>query len=148
MESLESKLDRLPPDQRREVEEFVDFLLYRSGNLHESPVAAVSPDIRTVAPPPLVFMEPAHAQENPPVKADDISQGENSSPTVKNEEEATPVSEVIVVGSHEQGTREYLDYGQFDQKSSPATTAVKNVKEKLQKREEREKPRVSLDWID
>jgi hypothetical protein len=41
-----------------------------------------------------------------------------------------------------------MDYGQFEQKPSPATNAVRNVKEKLQKREEREKPRVSLDWID
>ena len=41
-----------------------------------------------------------------------------------------------------------MDYGQFEQKSSAAITAVKNVKEKLQKREEQEKPRVSLDWID
>ena len=37
MESLESKLDRLSPEQRKEVEDFVDFLLFRSGNL-SSPV--------------------------------------------------------------------------------------------------------------
>jgi hypothetical protein len=148
MESLESKLDRLPPDQRKEVEEFVDFLLYRSGNLHESSVAPASPDLRNVAPPPLVFMEQAHAPENPPVKVYGSSHGENSSPTVKNEEQATPITEIMMAGSDEQGTREYMDYGQFEQKSSPATSAVKNVKEKLQKREEREKPRVSLDWID
>ncbi len=41
-----------------------------------------------------------------------------------------------------------MDYGQFEQKSSPATIAVKNVKEKLQKQKEQEKPRVMLDWID
>jgi hypothetical protein len=33
MESLESKLDGLTPEQRKEVEDFVDFLIYRSGNL-------------------------------------------------------------------------------------------------------------------
>ena len=44
--------------------------------------------------------------------------------------------------------RDYMDYGQFERTSSPAITAVKKVKEKLQKREENEKPRVSLDWID
>jgi hypothetical protein len=41
-----------------------------------------------------------------------------------------------------------MDYGKFDQNPSPATAAVKKVKEKLQKREENEKPRVSLDWIE
>jgi hypothetical protein len=148
MESLESKLDRLPPDLRKEVEGFVDFLLYRSENSHGSPVAPAPPDIRNVAPPPLVFMEQAHETENTPGKVYGISHGENSSPTVKNEEQATPVPEIMMVGSDEQGTREYMDYGQFEQKPSPATSAVKNVKEKLQKREEREKPRVSLDWID
>ncbi len=40
-----------------------------------------------------------------------------------------------------------MDYGQFDRSPSPATTAVQKVKEKLQKREEDEKPLVSLDWI-
>ena len=30
MESLESKLDRLTPEQRREIEDFVDFLLHRN----------------------------------------------------------------------------------------------------------------------
>ncbi len=54
MESLESKLDRLTPDQRKEIEDFVDFLLYRSGNLPVAPVTAQSPVSRqNVAPPPL-----------------------------------------------------------------------------------------------
>ena len=42
MESLESKLDRLTPDQRKEIEDFVDFLLYRSGNLPVAPGTAQS----------------------------------------------------------------------------------------------------------
>jgi hypothetical protein len=41
-----------------------------------------------------------------------------------------------------------MDYGQYEHQSSPAIHAVKNVKEKLKKQEEQEKPRVSLDWID
>jgi len=147
MESLESKLDRLLPEQRKEVEEFVDFLLYRSGNLHEPPVALGSPDLQKVAPPPLAFMEPVNTQENPQVKLYDTNQGENSSLPVNNKEKVKSIQE-IVVGGDEQVTCDYMDYGQFEQKSSPATIAVKNVKEKLQKREEREKPRVSLDWID
>jgi hypothetical protein len=41
-----------------------------------------------------------------------------------------------------------MDYGEFEQNPSPAIIAVKRVKEKLQKSDEQEKPRVSLDWID
>ena len=146
MESLESKLDRLLPGQRKEVEEFVDFLLYRSGNLPEPPPTPAHPDLQKVAPPPFPFAEPVHAQENPPVKVYETNRGENSASPVKNEEQAIQIQEIIV--GNEQVTGDYMDYGQFEQKSSPAITAVKNVKEKLQKREEQEKPRVSLDWID
>jgi hypothetical protein len=146
MESLESKLDRLLPGQRKEVEDFVDFLLCRSGNSHESQPDQTLPDLQRVAPPPFSFTEPFNAKENPPVKIYDTNQGENSSSPVKNEEQVKQIHEIIV--DNEQVTGEYMDYGQFEQKSSPATIAVKNVKEKLQKREGQEKPRVSLDWID
>ncbi len=64
-----------------------------------------------------------------------------------NKDPVSPVQE-ITVAAEERITREYMDYGQFEQKTSHAITAVKNVKQKLQKREEQEKPRVSLDWID
>ncbi len=43
MESLENKLDRLPPEQRKEVEDFVDFLLFRSGNIPAPPAAGQTP---------------------------------------------------------------------------------------------------------
>ncbi len=148
MESLESKLDGLTPEQRKEVEDFVDFLIYRSGNLPAAPVTAqASPPLRNVAPPPLILQEPVHIPENPSPPEFASHQAENLSLPVKNEEQATPVQEIIV-GGDDRITRDYMDYGQFEQKSSPATIAVKKVKEKLQKREEQEKPRISLDWID
>jgi hypothetical protein len=148
MESLESKLDRLSPEQRKEVEDFVDFLMYHSGNSHESPgTPPVSLELQRVAPPPLSLSEPVQFAENPLVKGYDSHQSENSLLPVKNEEQMKPIREIIV-GGDDRITRDYMDYGQFEQKSSPATIAVKNVKEKLQKREEQEKPRVSLDWID
>ena len=78
MESLESKLDRLSPDQRKEVEDFVDFLMYRSGNLQVSPVtAAVPARIQKVAPPPFIIQEPVQILENPPAKEFDASPAEN-----------------------------------------------------------------------
>jgi len=147
MESLENKLDRLAPEQRKEVEEFVDFLLYRSGNSHESSGSApVTPEFRNVAPPPLSQMEPVNVTENSsPVVYD--AQVSGSPPPVGNGEGPASIME-IVTDSDDRISREYMDYGQFDKNPSPATTAVKKVKEKLQKRTENEKSRVSLDWID
>jgi hypothetical protein len=148
MESLESKLDRLTPDQRKEVEDFVDFLMYRSGNSPGTPgTREAPPALQNVAPPPLTLSEPVHFGENSLIKGYDSPQSENSPLLVKNDEQVTPIQEIIV-GGEDRITRDYMDYGLFEQKSSPATIAVKNVKEKLQKREEQEKPRVSLDWID
>ena len=52
------------------------------------------------------------------------------------------------MGGDDRVTRGYLDYEELEQHPSPAMVAVKNVKEKLQQREEKEKPRELLDWID
>jgi hypothetical protein len=148
MESLESKLDRLTPDQRKEIEDFVDFLLYRSGTLPVAPGTTQSPASRqNVAPLPLILQEPVQIMENPSLKGHDSSPVENSSLPLNNEERATPIQEIIV-GGEDRISRDYMDYGSFEKNPSPATIAVKNVKEKLQKREEQEKPRVSLDWIE
>ena len=148
MESLESKLDRLSPEQRKEAEEFVDFLMFRSGNSQGSSGTAPVPLVRKkVAPPPLTLPEPVHVTENPPQKIYDLPCCENSSIPVRNEEQVSPLQE-ITVGGDDRITRDYMDYGQYEQQSSPAIIAVKNVKEKLKKQEEQEKPRVSLDWID
>jgi hypothetical protein len=148
MESLESKLDRLSPDQRKEVENFVDFLIYRSENFQgphaTAPISARI--LQKVAPPPLVVQEPVQMMENPPANENDTSHGENPSLSVPGEESVIPFIEVSAAGD-DRIARDYMDYGQFEQKSSPAVLAVKKVKEKLQKREEQEKPRVSLDWI-
>jgi len=148
MESLESKLDRMSPEQRKEVEEFVDFLLYRSGSVHESPgTAPVPQEFKQVAPPPLTLSEPGHVTENSPPKIYDLPRVETSTIPVRNEEQISPLQE-ITIGGDDRITRDYMDYGKYESQSSPATIAVKNVKEKLKKQEEGEKPRVSLDWID
>jgi len=147
MESLESKLDRLSPEQRKEVEEFVDFLMYRSGNSHELPDTAPVPgEFRKIAPPPLNVQEPVHPPDNISPKGDDTIPIENLSGPVQTEP-APPFNEISPAGD-DRITRDYMDYGQYEQNTSPAILAVKKVKEKLQKSGEQEKPRVSLDWID
>ena len=69
MDSLDSKLDRLSAEQRREVEDFVDFLIQRAeGNRVTVQVAPASRDpqqpAKSIAPPlitadPVVPDEPA-----------------------------------------------------------------------------------------
>ena len=130
MESLESKLDRLSPDQRKEVEDFVDFLMYRSGNSPGVPVIqrhSSSPP--EYCSPPLTLSEPVHFGENPLINAYNSHQEDNSPLPVKDDEQVKPIQEIIV-GGEDRISREFMDYGQFEQKSSPATVAVKNVKEK------------------
>lgn len=143
MESLESKIERLPPEQRKEVEDFVDFLLFRSGIVQESPVLPIPPRNLNAAPP-LIIQEPVHILENPPSMMDQTPV-ENSSRSGPAEPPA-PFQEISVPGD-DRITRDYMEYGQFDRAPSPAATAVTKVKEKLRKQEEEKKPRVSLDWI-
>jgi hypothetical protein len=148
MESLESKLDRLSPEQRREVEDFVDFLMFRSGNFPMSLPGAADPvRIQNAAPPPLILQEPVHVLEDSPLKENDATRSAPSPVPAIPEEKAAPLQEIGPVND-DRITRDYMDYGQYDRSPSPATAAVKKVKEKLQKRAENEKPRVSLDWID
>jgi hypothetical protein len=146
MESLESKMDGLSPEQKKKVEDFVDFLIYRSENPVESQGDVPHPPtIQNLAPPPLPPAEQGHDPESPSSGIYDAPAAGNSSP-VRNEERPAPVREIVVSGD-DRITREYMDYGRWEQ-NSPAVLAVKNVKEKLQKRKEQEKPPVSLDWID
>jgi hypothetical protein len=148
MESLESKLDRLSPEQRKEVENYVDFLMFRSGNVPAPPAAGQTPvSFQNVAPPPLFVQEPAHPAEAAPIEGNDSHIVRDSPKSIHDEEQVQPIQEIII-GGEDRITHDYMDYGQFEQKSSPATIAVKNVKEKLQKQKEQEKPRVMLDWID
>jgi hypothetical protein len=145
MESIESKLDRLSPGQRKEVEDFVDFLISRSGSFQETPVA--QPQIRNAAPPALIMQEPVHVMKTPPLKENDMTGPENTSIPAIREEKTAPPEDIAPAGD-DRITCDYMDYGQFDRTPSPATAAVKKVKEKLQKHAENEKPSVSLDWID
>jgi hypothetical protein len=148
MESLESKLDRLSPEQRKEVEDYMDFLLYRSGNVLATLATGQIPvSFQNVAPPPLIAQEPAHLTEPAPIQGNDSHTVKNSPIPLPAEEQGQTIQEIIV-GGEDRITHDYMDYGQFEQKSSPAIIAVKNVKEKLQKQKEQEKPRVMLDWID
>ena len=148
MESIESKLDRLSPAQRREVEDYVDFLLYRSGSLQAISNPAVSPPpILKAAPPLLPVMEPLSAQENPQTMLHNtLHEDEIHSPSNDHEEPLSPLRE-IAMDRDDRANRDYMDYGEFEQ-HSPATEGVKKVKAKIIRKNEQDTSRHLLDWID
>jgi|WetSurMetagenome_2_1015567.scaffolds.fasta_scaffold02693_12 hypothetical protein len=149
MESLESKLDRLSPEQRKETEDFIDFLLSRSGMAYTPMNASGNlPPIHCVAPPPLSLIEPVRDGEPGPARLQDPARTtEPAAPAVGEEVPPAPFQE-IGEGIQDRITHDYMDYGQFEQHPSPATEAVKNVKRKLIAREDQDKPRHLLDWVD
>jgi hypothetical protein len=143
VESLEHKLDRLSLEQRREVEDFVDFLLSRNAPVTTAlPASAPAPSVPPVlvdTPPvlPVHDLQPAHetVTVSPP-------------PTEDSPEPPEPVISEIAVGGDDWITRDYMDYGKFEPEPSPATEAVKKVRRKIIQKGQEEKPRQILDWID
>ena len=148
MESLESKLDRLSPEQRREVEDFVDFLIQRVEGIRvtvqlpfHDPIPA-----KSIAPP-LITPDPAPAEELPvPESREEVLPAAAAEP-VQEAEAPAAVHEIETDDG-------LLDYGKFERAAaaplppSPADAAVQKVKRKLiQKSEQAEKTRL-LDWID
>jgi hypothetical protein len=140
MGSLESKLERLAPEQRKEVEDFVDFLIFRSGEPPAAPrMITQAPPVLSRVPPPMetVPLPPAPAPASYLEPVPPPPSGQVPAPV----QESLPVEEDWI-------TRDYIDYGQFEQTPSPATEAVKKVKQKINQREEQEKSHQLLDWID
>ena len=138
MESLESKLERLAPEQRKVVEDFVDFLISRSGEPTAAPqMITQAPPVLSRVPPPL---ETIHLS---PVPISDTEQGlpSPSGPVPAPGQASASTGDDWI-------TRDYMDYGQFEQAPSPATEAVKKVKQKISQREDQEKSHQLLDWID
>jgi len=148
MESLESKLDRLSPEQRREIEDFVDFLISRSGQvcpLMNSPCNP--PPVLNVASLRLTMIEQAHGAETQPVTLQELVHNDERTVPVTSDEPAPTLFQEIGAGS-DRITHNYMDYGQFEHQPSLATEAVKKVKLKIIAREDQEKPRHLLDWVD
>jgi hypothetical protein len=153
VESLESKLERLTPEQRREVEDFVDFLIQRVGGI--SVTAQINPPpsspVSRPVPPPFLAPEPVHPDLSPAAGGPDtvVSAEPRSQPSPA-EDEISSIHE-IAGGDSDNLTRDYMDYGQFEQSTqvpSPADTAVQRVKAKISSKADREKPGKLLDWID
>lgn len=148
MESLESKLDRLSPGQRKETEDFVDFLLSRSGLVDAPPNTPRDfPPVLNVAPPPMSLIEPVHNTETRPALLQDLANTDEQAMRAT-AYESVPAPFQEIGGGGDRITHDYIDYGQFEHQPSMATEAVKKVKRKIIAREEKEKPRHLLDWVD
>ena len=147
MESLESKLEKLAPEQRREVEDFVDFLIFRSGESQTTPADDPAGASHFVvgtrvlgngSPFPCSGLVPS--QDAGSSHAGSAAGVPHCAGPVSAEESRSNGDDWI--------TRDYIDYGKFEQATSPATEAVKKVKQKISQREEQEKSHQLLDWID
>jgi hypothetical protein len=145
MESLESRMERLTPEQRREVEDFVDFILLKN-NIRQVPVCPPSQVILNT--PPVLSPDPSPSLERFPIRMQDTAvRDESLSSMITADPKTSPVHEVGS-GDDDRVTRDYMDYGKFEQASSPATEAVKNVKKKIIAREAEDTSRHLLDWVD
>ena len=146
MESLERKLERLSTEQRRQVEDFADFLLQRQ---KESPSPA--PNRAGTPPPPAAVLPPLTVQEPPsapePVKVYGLIQGQEQKAGVIEEDPVTLLMQEIAVD--DSLTEDYMDYGKYEPPPpSPATEAVQRVKEKLSRKKEDDPSSKMLEWID
>jgi hypothetical protein len=147
MESLESRMERLTPEQRREVEDFVDFLILKN-NIRQTPSVSSPPSQVMMNAPPVLSAEPAYSPQTKPVLMQDSAIPEDAHPPMALDDPAPAPVHEIRAGDEDWITHDYMDYGKFEKVSSPATEAVKNVKRKIIARETEDKSRHLLDWVD
>jgi hypothetical protein len=128
MESLETKIERLPPELQKEVENFIDFLVAKQSHGRPAPEPpAVMQEVDV--PSDLSFMSsPSQpGQRNVP----------HAGPVILTEEQRRP-------GHDDWVTRNYLDYGAFEDKP-PEQHGKKRRRES---RSQSGHPREILDWIE
>lgn len=146
-ESLENKLYRLSPDQRNEVEDFVDFLLSRSGPFRPPIFSSCDPPPLPLknAPPPLTMVEPVHVVEIPS-SLPQVINGSNGPVSALERDIQTPAT-AVSSNANDMVSRDYMDYGQFEQ-FSPGTDTVKKIRQKMTRPDDNDKTRQILDWIE
>lgn len=161
MESLETKIERLPPELQKEVEDFVDFLIAKHKVPERTQVSLDREAASPVETRSFPFFPPMAEQEPLPVP---VPEPGTLMTIPGQEEEARPAGPIIFASergttsrqteSHAETavreddplTRNYLDYGALadaqDERRPPTRPVVKNGK----KGGDPEKP-VELDWV-
>jgi hypothetical protein len=142
MEPLESKLDRLSPEQLREIEDFVDFLLQRQSTLPAVPsVQEGAPSLPAAATPPLAMQEPSFQSPSPRIH--DLICTQEPSPAPPQEDPATMLIQEIA--GDDPLTGEYMDYGRFEKETT--TVTAKKIQARPKPREQDNSAGL-LEWID
>lgn len=146
MDPLEDRISRLTPEQQREVADFVDFLLFKNSQI--SPATGTLPSLMMVNTPPVMAPDPVPAPRDTGMPAAGISPAGGAAPPVLSEESSPPLIQEVSPSREDWLTHDYLDYAKYESEPSPATEAVKKVKQKIIARREKEKPVHLLDWVD
>jgi len=153
MDSLENMLERLSPEQRRSVEDYVDFLLHRSVKQSSGTpdmVPAGSP--LDAAPPPLFPVQESPVTESPAIRIAHRAPETGLPPASDEPDAGTPVLTEIAPEKEDVLASGYMDYGKFEQPEertpSPADEAVQRVRVKINGKKDKDPSRKLLDWID
>ncbi len=133
MESLETKIERLPPELQKEVEDFIDFLTAKHG------ITDSRQELPVPGPDPTSFSEIPFFGRNEPFPV---------SPGFPSSSESDPVmfaAEEMKAQQDEGITRNYLDYGSFE-KEDPVKRVIR--KKKTRSGSEDKPSHRILEWIE
>jgi hypothetical protein len=94
-----------------------------------------------------MVQEPTPAPE--PVQLHDLMRPQEPLNEIPEDDPVVLLMQEIASGGDNTITNDYMDYGKFDQPPpSPATEAVRRVKEKISQRKEHDPAQELLEWID
>lgn len=146
MDPLEERFARLTPEQQKEVMDFVDFLLLK--NPSGQPPTGNLPPLIMVNPPPVMAPDPVLSPRDSGIPTVEMPPAGRAVPPVISSDLPPPLIQEVCPAGDEWITHDYMDYGKYEKEPSPATEAVKKVRQKIIVRQENEKPVHLLDWVD
>lgn len=150
MDPLGSRLERLSPEQRRSVEDYIDFLLSRSEPQAERNPPA--PPLPVAAPPPLLVITETEQPQLPlPANSQEPGKTGSGDPPHRTATEPPGLRE-IMTGGEDPLASGYMDYGKFEPPEkvppSPADEAVRRVKAKLDRKKGEKQADALLEWVE
>jgi hypothetical protein len=150
MESLDSKLCRLTAEQQKEVEDFVDFLLQRTGNRPAADPPLSAPPAPVAAAPPALTAQDTTADSRM-LLINELIEKPDMPPAHPAADPATLLIREIAAEQEDLLSAEYMDYGKFEPAPapppSPATEAIQRVRIKLSGKNNNAPSDDLLDWI-
>ncbi len=146
LEPLETRIARLTPEQQREVSDFVDFLLLK--NTIAQPGEGAVSSLIMVNTPPVMMPDPVPVSLSGVITPSAPLIAPQPSSPLPADETSPPLIQEILGGRDDGITSDYIDYGKFEEKTSPATDAVRNVRKRIVARQDKDKPGHLLDWVD